>query len=138
MVQGEICFARPKNDNKNNSRSLLARTAKIHSPVGYRAGGNHGSVAGQNAVVVAVKSGVVPVVAALQRSLGAARPDRGVLLALGSTAFVDDGCAGRNNVGGAWGIHRFQGEDDVSGYGYGLFLETRLRERKSKREPSLL
>jgi hypothetical protein len=50
-----------------------------------RTGRDHGSVAGQDAVILAVNSRVVSGVTAFERPLGAPRADLGVLLPLGTS-----------------------------------------------------
>jgi len=88
-----------------SANRIPADKAERHS-VRNRTGGNLGSVAGQDAVILAINSRVVPGMTTLQCSLGATRSRRGILLTFGSTRSIDGnytgcriGCAVRTTGG---------------------------------------
>ena len=70
------------NNSPQNTERTIEYRDKTSLPVWNRAGRHHGSVAGQDAVILAVNSRVVSSVTAFERTLGAPRADLGVLLTL--------------------------------------------------------
>lgn len=113
MTKGEGGGIATNASTAQHRREIQARPrtfSKAISPVGYRAGGHPGSVAGQDAVILAVNSGVVPRVPTLQGALGAARPDRriGLTLRTARRGLDDDGPRGDGDgrvAGGGAGVH---------------------------------
>ena len=72
---------------KNKGHQIIALDL---SPVRNRASHNLGSVAGQDAIILAIYTGIIPRVATLECSLRSPSAERGILLTLGTPGSGND------------------------------------------------